>query len=375
VIEDLHEPTSEQPEGDIEAEWADLARQLPNKNTGENVDPRNNLALWEMDLIDWSDRAGIYSDIMDNDWWKLAKSAHSMLPGSFTTGVVSANSLELKQRVAYNRFVDHCEVWSHHAAHGDRCANNPLMVHMDGEGGTGKTTVVRAICAGLDRQAANNGWPCPVLCAAPKGVASHNIGGQTLHSIFRLSVKKGILDDLMPVVLKSVQARFKHINYLIIDEKSMVGLMQLSWIHRRLQQIFASDVDFGDISIFLLGDLCQLPPVGAAPSFSTAPHKNNSSDYITGQRLYKLLDVIITLDVIKRQGGDDDKIKAFRLALSNLRMNKVSRSFLLVTATRLTLSVYYEGLGVVIFSSPLTGSPPRERSFCVRQHHPHLPAS
>jgi hypothetical protein len=61
---------------------------------------------------------------------------HKADPGTSPTGTLSANSLELKQRVAYDRFVDHCEVWSHHAAHGDRCANNPLMVHMDGEGGT-----------------------------------------------------------------------------------------------------------------------------------------------------------------------------------------------------------------------------------------------
>jgi ATP-dependent DNA helicase PIF1 len=74
----------------------------------------------------------------------------------------------------------------------------------------------------------------------------------------------------------------------------------------------------------LLGDFCQLPPVAATPLFSTAPHKFNNSDHINGQRLYKLFDKTITLNVVKRQGGEDQESKDFRTALGNLRMNRVT---------------------------------------------------
>jgi hypothetical protein len=57
--------------------------------------------------------------------------------------------------------------------------------------------------------------------------------------------------------------------------------------------------------------------------FSTAPYKFNNSDHINGQRLYKLFDKTITLNVVKRQGGEDQESKDFRTALGNLRMNRV----------------------------------------------------
>jgi hypothetical protein len=94
--------------------------------------------------------------------------------------------------------------------------------------------------AGIDRQAANNGCPSPVTRAAPTGIASHNIGGQTFHSILRLPVKS-TFQDLPIASLKALQVRFKDIYYIIIDEKSKVGLMQLSYINRRLQQIKATN--------------------------------------------------------------------------------------------------------------------------------------
>jgi ATP-dependent DNA helicase PIF1 len=95
---------------------------------------------------------------------------------------------------------------------------------MDGEGGTGKTTVVSTLCAGIDAMAAEYGLPSPILRGAPTRVAAHNIGGQTLYSLLRLPVKKVAFEDLPAASLKALQTRFKPINYLIIDEKSIIGL-------------------------------------------------------------------------------------------------------------------------------------------------------
>jgi hypothetical protein len=51
--DDVHEPTQEeQEEGDIDEEWEALARARPNRDTGENVDPEDNLGMRAMDLID-----------------------------------------------------------------------------------------------------------------------------------------------------------------------------------------------------------------------------------------------------------------------------------------------------------------------------------
>jgi hypothetical protein len=41
--DDVHEPTQEEEEGDIDEEWEALARARPNRDTGENGDPEDNL--------------------------------------------------------------------------------------------------------------------------------------------------------------------------------------------------------------------------------------------------------------------------------------------------------------------------------------------
>jgi ATP-dependent DNA helicase PIF1 len=208
----------------------------------------------------------------------VTKVAFPVAGGSHTS-VVDVSLLESKQKLAYYLFVNHCQSWA------SSVPTPPIFVHMDGEGSTRKTTVVRTMCYGIDTIAADYGLPSPVLRSTPTGVAAHNIGGQTLHSLLRLPVKKVAFEDLPVAPLKALQSKFKHINYLIIDEKSIVGLQQLSFVNRRLQQIKANDEDFGGISILLLGDFCQLPPVAATPLFSTAPHRFNNSDHISSQRL------------------------------------------------------------------------------------------
>jgi hypothetical protein len=97
-----------------------------------------------------------------------------------------------------------------------------LRVHIDSKGSTSKTTVVSTLCAGIDAIAAKYSLPSPILRGALTRVAAHNIGGQTLYLLLRLPVKK--VEDLLAALLKALQTRFKPINYLIIDEKSIIGL-------------------------------------------------------------------------------------------------------------------------------------------------------
>jgi hypothetical protein len=65
----------------------------------------------------------------------------------------------------------------------------PLLAHVDGKAGTGKTTVIMSMCAEVDRLASELGLLSPIFRAAPTGVAACNFGGSTLHSLLRLPVK------------------------------------------------------------------------------------------------------------------------------------------------------------------------------------------
>jgi hypothetical protein len=81
-----------------------------------------------------------------------------------------------------------------------------LLLHVDGEGRTGKTTVLLSMCYELKKTADEHGLLSPVLRAAPTSVAAHNIIGKTLHSLFKLPVKKSDFQLLAKAAIKSMQA-------------------------------------------------------------------------------------------------------------------------------------------------------------------------
>jgi hypothetical protein len=122
----------------------------------------------------------------------------------------------------------------------------------------------------------------------------------------------------------------------------MVSLRQLNWIHKRLCEIFpqARDRPFAGVSIIIAGDYYQLPPVGESGLYSTG--KTSNPDTLVGQQLYRLFDRTITLDVIKRQQGDDAESRGFRQALDNLRVNKVTMGNWQLLSTRVQAKLTYE---------------------------------
>jgi hypothetical protein len=111
------------------------------------------------------------------------------------TIVTNYDGLEVKQKQLYDLVVNH------YTDTLDLALDQQLLVHVDGEGGTGKTTVVLAMCYRLEQIDSERGLLSPVCRGAPTGVAAHNILGKTMHSLFRLLIKK---DDYVAL---SAQAR------------------------------------------------------------------------------------------------------------------------------------------------------------------------
>ena len=74
-----------------------------------------------------------------------------------------------------------------------------------------------------------------VTVAAPTGVAARLIGGSTLHSTFALPIEKSKVTALRPLTgerLQRERLRWKHINWLIFDEISMVPYTCLLYTSR-----------------------------------------------------------------------------------------------------------------------------------------------
>ena len=187
----------------------------------------------------------------------------------------------------------------------------PYHVFLSGPGGVGKSHVISLIHSDTLKLLRLSGAIEPddviVLLTAPTGAAAFIISDLTLHSALLLGRGKyGKFQPLSHDRLNSLRSKLSHLALLIIDEISMVGANMLLEIHKRLQQIKAvlPDVAFGGISILVVGDLYQLPPVCQAPIFSTVSD-SYASLYRSGS-LWMDEFKMIELDeiMIMRQKGD-----------------------------------------------------------------------
>lgn len=160
---------------------------------------------------------------------------------------VDISSLNMKQQMAYDIILHHqAQVTANHQP-------PPLHMLVCGTAGTGKSYLIIAIAHTL-------GELC--LLTGTTGMASFNICGKTLHSALQLPIHSS-MQDLQGTALQRLQMATKKIQYLIIDEMSMLGHRMLAWIDKCLRQVTAQlHQPMGGISTILFGDFAQLPPVG-----------------------------------------------------------------------------------------------------------------
>ena len=91
-------------------------------------------------------------------------------------------------------------------------------------------------------------------------MAANNIGGTTLHSGLDFKIGK----KYIPLSSESQQTMSKlleNVKVLIIDELSLISADLLYDVNKRIQSIMTSDDPFGGVTVVLLGDILQLPPI------------------------------------------------------------------------------------------------------------------
>ena len=124
-------------------------------------------------------------------------------------------------------------------------------VFVTGRAGTGKSTLLEHLSWHSSKNLA--------VCA-PTGVAALNVGGQTIHSLFRLPI--GVIADQElqqgPLLRKLLNA----IETLVVDEVSMVSADLMDGMDRALRQARQRPHEaFGGVQLVLFGDPWQLAPV------------------------------------------------------------------------------------------------------------------
>ena len=145
----------------------------------------------------------------------------------------------------------------------------PFFQFLTGGAGVGKSFLINCIAEYLKHTLKYPGQDFSkqpsVKVTASTGKAATNInGGTTLHSAFHLPVhSKGTKSKTKPgkKILPLLQEQYKYLKVLIIDEISMTDKDTSDDLNVWLRLIMnRDDIDFGGVSILVVGDFFQLPP-------------------------------------------------------------------------------------------------------------------
>ena len=246
--------------------------------------------------IDWTRATRVYPNLEEMPTF-LSRQRDSAAEHSFTT-FADPQRLQGKQLQAYTLVRQHAEAE----------APPPLRMIVSGTAGTGKSYLIHCLRLILNNR---------LRVAAPTGVAAFNIEGYTLHSLLSLPVK-GDYKDLEGERLHRMQQSLANMEYLVIDEMSMVGRKILGQVDKRLRQVFPHHADtvFGGCSCLLFGDFGQLPPVMDLPLYTTVSRTGLSD---LGSTAYQLFDSAVVLKQVMRQSGQDPSQVLFRQILLRVR--------------------------------------------------------
>ena len=177
-----------------------------------------------------------------------------------------------------------------------------------GQAGTGKSYLINALRNLLQSK-------CAVT--ATTGKASYNIRGVTIHSLLKLPVGARGNKDLTGQSLYRLQDNLRGIEYILIDEYSMLGQTTFGWIDKRCKQATGCyDKVLGGISVILIGDPGQLPPVADKPLYHAQPSNLIGEQ---GYSTYKMFHKVVKLTVNQRVQGSSPEQEHFKDLLLRLR--------------------------------------------------------
>ncbi|XP_068723547.1 ATP-dependent DNA helicase pif1-like [Montipora capricornis] len=244
---------------------------------------------WHCDAVKYTDQ-----QIGEMPSWITAKK-ETFLPRKQTFSI-NTESFSDAQRLAYEIVTTHS------------MQEKPLHLIINGEVGTGKSYLIYALCTHLKDK-------CKVT--ATTGKAAYAINGITIHSFLRLPVTHMLQKDLSGQALITIQERLTKVEYIIIDEYSMLGQASLGWIDRRCRQATGlHEVLFGGKSVIFFGDPAQLPPVGDKPLYHSKPPSAIAEQ---GYCAYQMFDKVVILKVNQRVLGSELDQVLFKQLLKRLR--------------------------------------------------------
>lgn len=186
-------------------------------------------------------------------------------------------------------------------------------VFLCGKAGTGKSTFLKYTIENISTNK-------KTVLLAPTGMASKNIGGQTIHSLLGLNGKELFprVSDLISNYKESKRNYLRELDTIIIDEISMVSSPIFDLVDKVFQAIMGNMKPFGGKQLLVIGDCFQLPPV-VKPDTRSAILERYKSRYFFDTRGFKDKFLMVELKECYRQ-----KDQLFMNILDDLKVGKIS---------------------------------------------------
>lgn len=194
---------------------------------------------------------------------------------------------------------------------------------LTGKAGTGKSTFLREFSSTTTKNH---------VLLAPTGLAALNVGGQTIHSFFRLPFRPLLPNDeeLKKESLEKIDSRHKrlirNLDLIVIDEVSMVRADIIDAIDVLLRHIRQrSYLPFGGVQMLFVGDLFQIEPVVTSADRAILSRFYRSY-YFFDAKVFEQRDLVaIELHKVYRQSdprfiGLLDRIRIGRPTTEDLKM-------------------------------------------------------
>ncbi|KAF5345450.1 hypothetical protein D9758_013654 [Tetrapyrgos nigripes] len=196
-----------------------------------------------------------------------------------------------------------------------------LKMYIGGMGGTGKSTVLRA----LRKFFAERNESHRMLVVAPTGSAAALLAGSTYHYMFGINSKSE--GENHSTSIPQICSRLEGVNYVFLDEVSMLSCKDMYKISAKLALALSMPhLPFGGMSMIFAGDFSQLPPaIGGesvalySHSIGQSPKSKSDQENSIGQHLWHQVNTVVMLRKNMRQTEQSERDDKYRNALENMR--------------------------------------------------------
>ena len=108
------------------------------------------------------------------------------------------------------------------------------------------------------KAAGDNAHKYKILLVPPTGKAAYNIGGTTIHPALHIPPQQKLEYKELSLDVKNIlKAHYIDLEWMLVDEFSIIGNSVFNFMHLHLQEIKGNKFPFDSINIITIGDLYQ----------------------------------------------------------------------------------------------------------------------